>query len=478
MDLRVSVVSALRWSAISRFTAQIATWASTIIVIRLLVPEDYALVAISGLVIGFTSLMRELGLGAAIIQRDDLDEDQIRTIFGLIIVVHIFLFLLIYLVAPPVASFFGEEKLVDIIRVAALQLLILMFLVIPSALMHRAMQFKWMSIVHAVSMITAALVTLAMAYQGFGVWALIGGNFAASIINTAGYQFGEPYCKMPSFQFKKIRMLVSYSSRIFGADFLYYFYTRADVLIVGKMLDASSLGFYTVAYNLATLPMNKISGMLSSVGFPAYARIKDNISEVKSKFLFTVEANSLVFFPVLWGLSSVADDFVVVLLGSQWLPAIIVLQLITLIIPLQMTGPLVRPALLGIGRADLFLASLVTNTICVPIALMIGSLWGLSGVCFGWIAGFSLAYYLNLRRFLPALHTSLAEFGKTMAPAVLMSLAMYIAVAGAKFTILSDADPIPRLSLSVLIGVIIYAGLLATLSRPAFMRILKLGKQV
>src|SRR5665811_367590 len=118
------------------------------------------------------------------------------------------------------------------------------------------------------------------------------------------------------------------------------------------------------------------------------------------------------FFPVLWGLSSVADDFVMVLLGTKWLSATIVLQLITLIIPLQMTGPLVRPALLGIGRADLFLASLVTNAVCVPTAIAIGSLWGLTGVCFGWIAGFSLAYYLNLRRFLPALNLSLIHISE------------------------------------------------------------------
>ncbi len=477
MDLRTNVISALRWSAIGRIVGQAAAWAATIIVIRLLTPEDYALIAIASLVIGFTELARELGLGAAIIQRDDIHEDELRSIFGLVIVVHISLFILTYFIAPSVANFFGEERLVDIIRVAALQLLILIFLVIPNALMVRAMRFKWMSIVRAMAMIGASLVTLGMAYAGFGVWSLIAGNFAATLITTGGFLAGQPYGKVPSFRFTKISALTSYSSRIFGADVLYYFYTRADVAIIGKMLGTTTLGFYTVAYNLATLPMSKISGMLSSVGFPAYARIKNDISEVKSKFLFTIEANSLVFFPVLWGLSSVADDFVMVLLGTKWLSATIVLQLITLIIPLQMTGPLVRPALLGIGRADLFLASLVTNAVCVPTAIAIGSLWGLTGVCFGWIVGFSLAYYLNLRRFLPALNTSPVEFGKVMAPAALMALGMYVGVMAAKSTILNGVDPIHRLYLSVLVGAAIYAGLLVTVSRPAFMRVLSLAKQ-
>jgi teichuronic acid exporter len=477
MDLRVSVVSALKWSAIGRIVSQTVTWVATIVVIRLLAPEDYALIAISGLVIGFTELLRELGLGAAIVQRNDLNEEQMRTIFGLIIIVHILLFLLIYFIAPVVARFFEEEELVQIIRVAALQLPILIFAVIPNALMVRAMRFKWMSIVQASSTIAASLTTLTMAYNGFGVWSLIAGQFAATLTNTIGFLLGQPYLKWPLFSLQKIGGLVSYSSHVFGADLLYYFYTRADVVVVGKLLDATALGFYTVAYNLATLPMNKISGVLSSVGFPAYARIKHNILEVKSKFLFTVEANSLIFFPVLWGISVVADDLVMVLLGSKWLSATVVLQLVTLIIPLQMTGPLARPALLGIGRADLFMSTIVTNAICVPIALAIGSFWGLGGVSAGWIMGFSLAYCINLSRFLPVLHITFAEFGKAVGPAILMSSGMYVIVISVKFTFLSDIDLFHRLFLSVLIGVLVYGSLLVTLSRSAFMRVLSLGRQ-
>ncbi|HEU4855476.1 MAG TPA: lipopolysaccharide biosynthesis protein [Nitrosospira sp.] len=460
-----------------RIVSQTVTWIATIVVIRLLAPEDYALVAISGLVIGFTELLRELGLGAAIVQRSDLDEEQMRTIFGLIIIVHIFLFLLIYSIAPVVAHFFEEDELIQIIRVAALQLPILIFAVIPNALMVRAMRFKWMSIIQASSTIAASLTTLTMAYNGFGVWSLIGGQFAATLTNAIGFLLGQPYLKWPSFSFKKIGGLVSYSSRVFGADLLYYFYTRADVVIVGKLLDATALGFYTVAYNLATLPMNKISGVLSSVGFPAYARIKHDIPEVKSKFLFTVEANSLIFFPVLWGISVVADDLVMVLLGSKWLSAIVVLQIITLIIPLQMTGPLARPALLGIGRADLFMSTIVTNAICVPIALAIGSFWGLQGVSAGWVLGFSLAYYLNLRRFLPAFQIRLIEFGRIMGPAAFMTLGMYAVVTGAKMTFLSELDPLHRLIWSVITGVIVYCSLLTTLSRPAFVRMLSFARR-
>lgn len=476
MDLRVRVISALRWSILGRLISQVATWSVTIFVIRLLSPDDYALMAVAATVLGFSELLREFGLGVAIIQRDDIQEDELRSIFGLVILSHLSLVTLIYFMAPVVANFFDEEKLVLIIRVASLQLILFMFIVIPDALMERAMRFKWISLVDSVAMIVSSLVTLGMAYAGFGVWALIAGQFGMALITTIGILIGEPYLKWPSFNFRRIRSFVSFSLKIFGGDILYYIYTHADVVIIGKILGNTVLGYYTVAYNLATLPMHKISGMLSNVALPAYSEIKNDILEVKSKFLFTIEASSLIFFPILWGLSSVADDFVVVLLGSKWSPAIIVLQLIPLIIPLQMTWPLTRPALIGIGRADLQLLSLMTNTVCFISSILIGSIWGLSGVCFGMIIGFLLSYYINHRRFLPIMNTSFIEFGMAMIPAALMALVMYLAVIAAKLTVLNSIDPIHRLYLSVIIGVIVYSGLLVTFKRSTFISILSLAR--
>lgn len=476
MSLRTKVISAVKWSVLNRIVGQIVTWGATIFTIRLLAPEDYALIAITGLVIGFSDLLRDLGLGAAIVQRDDLNDGSMRTIFGVIITTHTIMFLTINIIAPFVANYFAEERLVDILRVASLQILLATFLMIPSALMVRAMQFKWKSIIQMIAAIIASLTTLVMAYHGFGVWSLLAGHFAATFVTIVGYFLIAPYFKYPSFQFNKIRPLISYSGQVFLADILYYFYMRVDVAIIGKMLGASTLGFYTVAYNLAALPMTRISGMLSGIGFAAYARIKDNLSEVKSKFLMTIEMNSLLFFPILWGMSSVADDFIPVLLGEKWLPTIIVLQLIPLIIPFQMTGPLLRPALLGIGRADLFLSTLITNTICVPSAIAVGSLWGLEGVCLGWIVGFLLAYFLNIRRSLPALDIHLTEYTKTMLPAIFMALVMYLAVTSAKLTVLHNMDSIYRLFLSVMIGIITYSSLVITFRRHSLMRIVGLVK--
>ncbi len=477
MDLRARVVSALRWSIIGRVISQIVTWAVTIYVIRLLAPEDYALMALVALILGLAELIRELGLSEVIIQRDNLNKDDFRTIFGLLISSHLVLLMLIYFIAPGMANFFDSERLELVVRVASVVLLIQIFGVIPCALLDRAMRFKWTSLVTLIGAVTSSLVVLGMVYAGFGVWSLVGGYIVGTVVSTIGFQIGEPYIKWPSFRFGRARSFIAYSSRVMGSKILYYFYTHADVVVVGKILGTTLLGYYTVSYNLATLPMNKITGILSSVGLSAYVQIKHDIPEIKSKFLYTIEINSLVFFPVLWGLSSVAGDFVPVVLGEKWIPSIIVLQLITLIIPMQMTGPLNSPIMLAIGRADLLMARLLTNVICVPIAIAIGSIWwGLAGTCLGWIVGFLLAYYINLRRFLPILNCNLVEYGRVMAPAALMALVMYFVVAVTKVTVLNSIDPIHRLYLSVLIGATVYSGLLLIFRRDAFVRILSLVK--
>jgi len=467
VKLRERVISGLKWSVLGQVVGQLFTWVTTIIIIRLLAPEDYALIAMASLVFGFSELFRELGFGAAVIQKKEISESELKTIFGAVILTHVSLFWLSYVLAPLVAGFFGEELLIDIIRVSSLQLLILMFMVIPSARLYRSMRFKWIATLQATSMISASLITLAMAYLGYGVWALVIGQMSTSVIKTLGMFWASPYYHLPSFKFSQVKRLLSFSSNVMLSDVIYYFYVRADVVVVGKLLGDAMLGFYTVAYNLATLPMHKISGLLSSVGFSAYANIQDDKDKIRKNFLLTIEMNSLVFFPVLWGISAVSADLVYVLLGDKWMLSAPVMQIIPLVVPLQMTGPLVRPALLGMGRADIFLRNVVTNFLCVTPSLVIGSYWGLQGVCWGWVLGFSMAYLFNMRRVLTVFEVDAIKFLRVLMIPMLLSLAMYLSVVLLNNYLLVGLESYQRLMLASLLGCLVYVGLCLSLNKKS-----------
>jgi len=461
---------------LGQVVGQLFTWVTTIIIIRLLAPEDYALIAMASLVFGFSELFRELGFGAAVIQKKEISESELKTIFGAVILTHVSLFWLSYVLAPLVAGFFGEELLIDIIRVSSLQLLILMFMVIPSARLYRSMRFKWIATLQATSMISASLITLAMAYLGYGVWALVIGQMSTSVIKTLGMFWASPYYHLPSFKFSQVKRLLSFSSNVMLSDVIYYFYVRADVVVVGKLLGDAMLGFYTVAYNLATLPMHKISGLLSSVGFSAYANIQDDKDKIRKNFLLTIEMNSLVFFPVLWGISAVSADLVYVLLGDKWMLSAPVLQIIPLVVPLQMTGPLVRPALLGMGRADIFLRNVVTNFLCVTPSLVVGSYWGLQGVCVGWVLGFSMAYCINMSRTLPVVGLGGIDFMRALLVPMLLASAMYLSVLFMNEHVFSSIESYQRLILSSFFGGIVYLGLCFRLNRSSLNNLLQVAR--
>lgn len=184
MSLRQKVHSRLIWTGGTRFLGQILTRAIPIVVIRLLSQSDYGLLAMATMFVGFLNLMSEAGLGAALVQAPEVDNLKLRGIFGAVILVHSALFVLLVAAAPAIAQFFEEDHLVSIIRVLALQLLISMFKVIPSALPTRMLDFRRLSIIGLAGVLCGSLSTLGLALSGYGVWALVIGSLITSLWNT------------------------------------------------------------------------------------------------------------------------------------------------------------------------------------------------------------------------------------------------------------------------------------------------------
>ena len=254
---------------------------------------------------------------------------------------------------------------------------------------------------------------------------------------------------------------------------LWTFYTQADIIIIGKVLGKNLLGFYSVALNLASLPMEKVSGIINQVAFPAFASVQTDLEQVASHFLKAVRIMSLLAFPVLWGISSIAPDLVHVALGEKWGLAIVPLQILSLVIPVRMISNLMSPALLGLGRADINFFNTITASLVLPFGLLIGSHWGIIGVSFAWVAIFPIVFLLNLLRMLRILKTDLSGVVAVMLRPIVSTIVMYISVAIVKI-IMSDFDPILRLSLSVFTGTVVYIGMIFTLDRNGYYEVLDL----
>lgn len=428
MNLKYRVMSGIRWRGGSNLLSQLFTWGFTVLIMRILSPEDYGLLAMAGVSITFFGLISELGLGPAIIQNKNMSEYQLRQILGITIIVNSAIAIMLFLLAPIISNYFNDHRLVWLIRVMSIQFIPSAFIVIPQSILTRKLDYKALSIVDFTASIITSIITLGLATAGFGVWAIVGGMLFNVAIRTIGVNIICPFLKMPSFSFAGTRKMLVYGGNITVSRLLWTFYTQSDVLLAGKFFSSQLLGYYSVSMYLARMPLDKIAGIINHIAFPAFAEVQHNIDNVQMYFLKAVRMLSLFAFPILWGISSISHDLIIVFLGSKWEPASLPLQLITIIMPFSVINNVLNPLIQGIGRPEITVKNLAWASIIMPLAFLLGINWGLKGLCVAWILGFPLVFLGNLSRLLPVIGLKIKDVTMQIAGSVLAGLAMYLIV--------------------------------------------------
>ncbi len=477
MDLKRRVISGLGWTAGAKFLSQLIAWSITIIVMRLLSPEDYGLMAMAVVFIAFLALLNELGLGAALIQKQEIEETTLRQTFGMLLMVNFCLFLILLLVAPLVGVFFNEQRVIPIIRVLSIQFIMMPFAVIPQSRLAREMNFKKMSVVDFISVLSGSGVTLLLAVNAWGVWSLVWGSMAIILSRTIGLNVVSRFVHTPIFSIKGMAHTITFGGYVTITNILWFFYTKADIFIIGKLLGKEMLGLYSVTMNLSSLPMEKTSGIINQVAFPAFSSIQNEPEKIGSHFLKAVRIMSLVAFPILWGMSSVAPELVATLLGEKWHLAALPFQLLSLVIPIRMISNLMSSPLLGVGRPDISFFNVLSASLVMPLCILIATYWGIVGVSVAWIFVFPLIFLFNLSRVAPVLRVRWSEVLAAMARPALGAAIMYIIIMLIKVNFRHDANSIPNLLLLIVVGIMVYGGVMMSMNRQGYREILKLMPQ-
>jgi teichuronic acid exporter len=474
VNLRARVVSGLFWIGGTRLVGQILTWGITVVVVRLLSPVDYGLLAMAMVFMGFLSLVAEAGLGLALIRAPNLDETALRRIFGVVILFNLALFVLQFATAPLVARFFDEDRLVTILRVLSAQFLLLIFAVIPSALLARKLNYRMQSMIGLTGSVLGSLTSLALAWSGYGVWALVTSNLVATAFTMVAVNVAEPFVRWPKFSLQGTRSLIEVGGHITATRVLFFIFSQADVFIGGRIFGKELLGFYSISLHLASLPVQKISAIVNQIAFPAFAQAQRDSAAIPYHMVKGVRMLSFLSFPVLWGISSIAGEIVGVLLGPKWEPAILPLQLLPLVMPVTILSPFLNTAFQGIGKTRVVLGNSITACMILPAAFWIGAHWGLMGMSLAWVIGFPLVFYLNLRRMLPIVGLTVrAILAAAMRPAMaaaVMYACVYLTRRG-----LSGLVSAPVLMLLlVLAGIVGYAATTLATNRSGVREMIKL----
>ncbi len=461
MSITREVAHSLKWVTVSKFAAQIIRWGVTFLVIRILNPDDYGLMAMAGVVLSFFEVFASAGLGTALIQAASFSRRQVQEIFGLLLLVNLTLALGMALLAPWAAEYYRDERLIPILHVLPLVLMISALETLPSAMLTREMQFKRRSLSELAASAIAALFTLWLAWQGLGVWALIWGYMSEVALRALLLNLVNPMLMLPRFWFSHSLPLISFGGAQTLTTFAWFIFSSMDVFIGGRLWSTDMVGIYAIAIQLSHIPLNKLTPIVKQVALPAYARIHHQPEgELKAYYLKANGLTMLVAFPIFFGLAAVSPVLIPLLLGEKWQAAILPATLLPLILPFRMSQELMDPVLEAIGRPREALKNwMIIISITTP-SLYIGAVWNdILGLCIGWLVSMPLSYALTSRVTIRNLGINAWAFARTVFPPLFIAGIMFAAVRTINMMLVDDLGRVTLLTIEVGMGAAIYISL-------------------
>jgi O-antigen/teichoic acid export membrane protein len=383
-DLRRRALKGLAWSGGSQVVSLVGRTVVAITLARLLAPDDYGLAA---LVLVFASLVlvfADLALGAAIIQRPVLTEDDRSTAFWLSAATGLAFMLLGVAAAQPLAYFYGRAEVAPLCMALSTTFFIGSLGTTQEALLVREMDFGSLERRSMVATIIAAVVGITVAVTTRSPWAIITQQIAETMVSTTLLWKFSPWRPSLRFSRRSLREMGGFSSFLVGHRLLYYAHRNADNLLIGKFVGAAALGAYTLAYNIMLFPFTRIAGSVQKVLGPAFARMQNDKPRLADSWIRAVRLLATAAVPLLFGIAVVAPDFVAVVLGSKWAQTAPILQVLAWVGLIQSLQSLNTDVLQALGLASRVFRFTIIFTTSHLVAFVVGLHWGVIGVAAGY----------------------------------------------------------------------------------------------
>lgn len=391
-DLKKKTLQGLLYLGMGKGAGKLISFATTLVLARLLTPQDYGLMALVMVVVGFLEFFNEIGLGSAIKQRPEVTPAQLNGSFTLSLMISSVLFGLVYLAAPTIAAYYENEALGPVMRLVALSFIIGALATVSDALLARAMQFKLVAAIEFVMILLQSGITLVLAWLGYGVWALAWGFVTAQAFKAASIVFFGQWRPTRLGDVAAALDLIRFGLTVTYSRLTWFLYSNAQTLIIGKTVNAQSLGVYSMAESLASLPTGHVTGMVIRVASPLFSKLQKDLARLNNALLRMTTGLALINYPVMVGMACAATELVPVVLGPQWLEATRPLQILCLVGLVKTVDPLLTQALTSTGQVRYTARYTTLCAITVPCGVLLGSLSaGITGAALG----IAIAYPLS-----------------------------------------------------------------------------------
>ena len=473
-SLKSKTISGLLWKFAERTGAQAITFILSIILARLLSPSDYGAIAILLVFITIADVFVNAGFGSALIQKKDADNLDFSSVFYVSFLFSVFVYGVIYLAAPFVAGFYNMPILQPTLQVLALRIPVAAINSVQQAYVSRNMQFKKFFYSTLSGTAASAVVGIAMAYNGYGIWSLVGQYLTNAVVNTIVLFSVINWRPQLMFSFQRLKRLFSYGWKLLLSGLLDSGSQSLNSLLIGKFYTPADLAFFDTGKKFPMVIVTNINSSISSVLFPALASEQDEPERVKAHTRKAIQMSSYIMWPMMLGMAACADNIVSLVLTDKWLPAVPYLQIACITYGLWPIHTANLQAINAMGRSDIFLKLEIIKKVIGVTALLISIPYGvlaiaLTGVITGIISTFINAYpngYL--------LNYKYWEQVKDILPSILCASVMALVV----YFIGNFAEDIySKLLIQIVVGILSYIFISKLFKLESFEYIIALIKQ-
>lgn len=424
MTFRAKAASSVLLVLLERGAQQAVHFVVTVLLARILVPEDFGLIAIVGIVVAISQIFVDGGFGQALIQKQSTTSIEESSVFYTNILFGVAGAVLVFLLAPKIGEFLDNNRLQPLLEVSSVILVINSVSVVPIALLTQSLNFKKQLLVGFTSVSISGIVAVLMAYHNWGVWSLVGQQLVFSASRAALLWILCPWRPCLEFNVNKIRGLYGFGSKILASNFLDVVFQHVHLVVIGKIFSLSEVGYYSRAQGLQGLIARDVSASVGRVAFPMFSAIGGDVSRLRGAIIRAVSVTTYINFPLMFGLAVAAEPIVVLLLTERWLPIVPYLQVFCVIGMFNPLQTINHSTLKALGRAGLFLIVTAIRKSLTLVALFVTYRSGVMDILLGQLVVTAIdacfSSYLVSRQ----IGTTLRQLASSIVPGLLIAFGM------------------------------------------------------
>lgn len=394
-SLKNQTVTSVIWSAIQRFGSLAISFISSIILARLLMPEDYGVIGVLTIFIALSITFIDGGFGSALIQKKNPTQTDYSTIFYWNILLSIFLYFILFISAPLIAAFYDMSILIRVLRVEGIILIINAFQIIPNNKLRKQLKFKPLSIIFMLSAFFSVCTGIILAYYGFGVWSLVAQQLTNGLFITLMLWMYNKWVPSLVFDKKSFTELFSFGGFLLISNLINTFCNNIQGLIIGRLFSVRDMGFYSKARSLEEVPSNGISDVIMQVTYPVFSKIQDDKERLKNILSNIVSSIAFITIPIMLLLIVIAKPLIILLFSDRWIESIPYFQILCIAgIATSLQG-INYNVVAAVGKSKILFKWVVIKRIIGLCFLGLGLIWGIKGLLWGMVAASYTIYIIN-----------------------------------------------------------------------------------